>query len=103
MAEQDKIRKRGVKLSESIALQKGTEISVGIIGLGTVGSGEARILSEKSGELGRRLGFPVIIGGAADIDAGKRKMLKLPEGIFTTDAQKIIDDPGIDIVIELIG
>lgn len=103
MAGQDKIRKRGFKLSESIALKKGTEISVGIIGLGTVGSGVARILSEKSGELRRRLGFTVIIGGAADIDAGKRKMLKLPEGIFTADAQKIIDDPGIDIVIELIG
>jgi homoserine dehydrogenase len=85
---------------------KKSGVSVGIIGLGTVGTGVARILLEKRRELERRLGFPLRISRIADINIKKikdKKGIKLPESFFTADAEAVLNDPGIDIVIELIG
>lgn len=92
---------------------KGSGVSIGIIGLGTVGTGVARILVEKRGEIERRLGFPLLVSRIADINikkikdktclAARREGIKLPGSFFTADAKAVLNDPGIDIVIELIG
>jgi homoserine dehydrogenase len=78
-------------------------VSVGIIGLGTVGAGVIHILSKKSRALDRRLGFPVVIGRVADIDVRRKKKFRLPGNLFVADAEEVINDPDIDIVVELIG
>ena len=78
-------------------------ISVGIIGFGTVGTGTARILLKKRNELERKLGFPVVLKKIADLDIKRDRGIKLPKGILTDDSDAIIQDPGIDIVVELIG
>ena len=78
-------------------------VSVGIIGFGTVGTGVVRILLKKRKELERRLGFPLVIGKIADIDIKRKRGLRLPNNILTTNAEAVINDPGIDIVVELIG
>jgi homoserine dehydrogenase len=78
-------------------------ISVGIIGFGTVGSGVARILLQKSRELEKRLGFPLVVRRIADIDPRKKRRTGLPGKTFVADADKIINDPEIDIVVELVG
>lgn len=78
-------------------------MSVGIIGLGTVGTGVVKILLKKRKELERKLGFPLVIGKIADIDIKRKRAIALPENIFVTDGLGVIDDPSIDIVVELIG
>ncbi|MBI3354304.1 MAG: homoserine dehydrogenase [Nitrospirae bacterium] len=78
-------------------------INVGIIGFGTVGSGAARILINNADIIKRRLGIPVVLKKMADLDIKKDRGIKLDKDVLTTDAAKILDDPDIDIVIELIG
>ncbi|MBI5049614.1 MAG: homoserine dehydrogenase [Nitrospirae bacterium] len=82
---------------------KKSAISIGIIGFGTVGTGVARILLEKQGELRRRLGFPLILAKIADIDVKRKRAIKLPGGILINDAKSLLNNPDIDIVVELIG
>ncbi len=82
---------------------KKSAISIGIIGFGTVGTGVVRILLKKREELERRLGFPLVIGKIADTDIKRKRRIKLPQGILTTNAEAVLNDPSIDIVVELIG
>ncbi|MBI4825916.1 MAG: homoserine dehydrogenase [Nitrospirae bacterium] len=79
------------------------EINVGIIGFGTVGTGTARILLKQAKEIERRIGFPVRLKRIADLDIKKDRGLKLPKGVLVNDVSAVINDPEIDIVVELIG
>jgi len=78
-------------------------INVGIIGFGTVGTGTVRILLENKDVLEDRLGFEVNLKKVADIDITRDRGIKIPEGILTTDANAVLNDPDINIVVELIG
>ncbi len=85
---------------------KKSRVSVGIIGFGTVGTGVISILVKKQKELGIRLGIPLVISRIADINIKrirKERGIRLPESVFTTDSQAVLNDPDIDIVVELIG
>lgn len=77
-------------------------VRLGLIGLGTIGSGVVRILNEKRDTIERQVGTRVILHRAADLDETKKAGLPNPD-IYTRDAQQILNDPEIDIVIELIG
>ena len=79
------------------------EISVGIIGFGTVGSGTARLLLENSGIIKSRTGFEVKLKKIADLDITRDRGIEVPDGVLTTDASDVLDNPGIDIVVELMG
>ena len=79
------------------------KINIGLIGLGTVGGGVARLLRENADVIERRLGVPVVLKRAADLDASRAKALKLGKGIYTKDAHEVIADPDVDVVVELIG
>jgi len=79
------------------------EIQVGLIGLGTVGTGVAKILFEKAEHLQSMIGLPLRLKKIADLDLEKDRGLPIPPGILTDRAQAILDDPDISIVIELIG
>ena len=79
------------------------EIKIGIIGFGTIGAGVAKTLIQNMGLLEERLGFPLTLKKIADIDIARERGINLPEAILTTDANEVINDPEIDIVIELIG
>lgn len=78
-------------------------INVGIIGFGTVGAGTAKILLENKDVISQRIGFDINLKKIADLDIKKSRGIKLPEGILTTNADDILNDPEINIVIELIG
>jgi homoserine dehydrogenase len=78
-------------------------INVGIIGFGTVGAGTARILLENADIIQRRLGVPVRLRKIADLDIKRDRGITLGEVKLTTEAKEIIDDPEIDVVVELIG
>jgi homoserine dehydrogenase len=78
-------------------------ITVGLIGLGTIGTGVAKILTANAGHIRRRLGIPLVLKRVADLNITADRGVTLPQDILTTDARQIIDDPEIDVVVELIG
>ncbi len=78
-------------------------IRVGIIGFGTVGSGTVRVLLDNADILSNRLGFGLELKYVADKDLETDRGIKLPNGVLVDDAQKVLDDPEIDIVVELVG
>ncbi|MEO9253914.1 MAG: homoserine dehydrogenase, partial [Tepidiformaceae bacterium] len=79
------------------------EIGVGLIGLGVVGGGVARALIERRDYFARQVGAPLIVRKAAVRDTSKPRSVDLPPGILTTNVAEVIDDPTIDIVVEVIG
>src|ERR1700686_4578076 len=75
-------------------------LGVGLLGLGTVGTGVARVLLAKKDALERRIGRPVQICKVLVRDLDKPRSLSLP---LVGHAEEVIDDPAVDIVVELIG
>ena len=78
-------------------------ISVGMVGFGTVGTGVAKILLENAALIRRRVGVPVELVRVADLDTTRDRGVRLPPGVLTPDVRRILDDPAIDVVLELIG
>ncbi|MBI2877001.1 MAG: homoserine dehydrogenase [Candidatus Tectomicrobia bacterium] len=78
-------------------------IYVGIIGLGTVGTGTVRILQENARTIEARLGTPMRVKRIADIDLERDRGILLEPGVLTPRAADVLDDPEIDIVVELMG
>ena len=78
-------------------------IAVGLIGFGTVGTGVAKVLSANGSLIRRRLGVPLELVKVADVNLTADRGITLPPGVLTANARDILDDPRIDIVIELIG
>ncbi|MGA0333484.1 MAG: homoserine dehydrogenase [Kiritimatiellia bacterium] len=78
-------------------------VYVGILGLGTVGSGTAETLLRQRGLIEARTGIPLILKKAADLNLDRDFGFDLPRELLTTDAYDVIQDPDIRIVVELIG
>ncbi len=78
-------------------------IKVGLLGVGTVGSGTFNVLKRNQKEIQRRAGRGIEISMVADLDVARAKAL-VGEGVqVVADARAVIANPEIDIVIELIG
>jgi len=78
-------------------------VKIGVLGLGTVGGGTVNVLTRNSKEISRRAGRGIEISRAADRDIESPKICQTDGISLTTDAMDIINDPEIDIVVELIG
>jgi len=78
-------------------------IHVGLLGCGTVGTGVARVLIENRDLILARVGAPLNLKRVADIDQETDRGIRFGEGVFIGDAFKVVDDPDIDIVVEMIG
>jgi homoserine dehydrogenase len=78
-------------------------VNVGIIGCGTVGSGVARLLVHRAEVFARRLGVPLHLKKVAEINPARMQAAGVDQELFTLRDQDVLDDPGIDIVVELIG
>ena len=80
-----------------------TTLRVGLLGIGTVGSGTFNVLQRNQEEIRRRAGRGIEITMVADLDVARAKTL-VGEGVLVVDdARKVVASPDIDIVIELIG
>jgi homoserine dehydrogenase len=78
-------------------------IQVGLLGIGTVGSGTFNVLRRNQAEIVRRAGRGIEITMVADLDVARAKTV-VGEGVtVVNDARAVIANPDIDIVIELIG
>jgi homoserine dehydrogenase len=78
-------------------------INVGIIGMGTVGTGVYKLLLKNSTLIEKKVGCPVRVAGVADLDIQRQREVGVPNQLFTTDAYQLINDPEIHIIVELIG
>lgn len=79
------------------------EVKIGILGFGTVGAGVVEGI-RKNGELiSQRTNIRPIVVKIADIDIESDRGISIGEGILTTDALSVIDDPDIDVIVELVG
>ncbi|MBI5406587.1 MAG: homoserine dehydrogenase [Nitrospirae bacterium] len=79
------------------------KISIGLIGLGTVGSGVAEILSRNRDLIKRRLGVPLEITKIAERDLKRPLPPGISREVITTDIKEIVGNPDVDIVVEVIG
>lgn len=78
-------------------------IQVGLIGFGTVGTGVVKILQQNAAVIEKRVGRSVVLSRIADLDVTTDRGINVPDGILTTKVGDILDDPDIEIVVELIG
>ncbi|MDD5686297.1 MAG: homoserine dehydrogenase [Elusimicrobia bacterium] len=79
------------------------KINIGIVGCGTVGLNVIKILLKHSSIVNRKVGCEINIKWVCDKDTSRFKQSNLPRETFTSDASKIILDPSVDIIVELIG
>ena len=79
------------------------QINVGIIGFGTVGAGTVDVLLSNREIISGRVGSDIVIKKIADLDIDSDRGIDLDSPVLTRDAYEIINDPEIDIVVELIG
>ena len=78
-------------------------IQVGLLGIGTVGSGTFNVLQRNQEEIRRRAGRGIEITMVADLDVARAQAAVGPNVQVVADARAVIANPDIDIVIELIG
>jgi homoserine dehydrogenase len=78
-------------------------IQVGLLGIGTVGSGSFRVLQRNQEEIRRRAGRGIVITMVADLDTERARAIVGDQAQVVADARQVIANPAIDIVIELIG
>lgn len=78
-------------------------VNVGLIGLGTVGGGVFRLIQSHAARYLETRGIDLRISRACGLDEGRARELGVTPAQFTTDWRDIVDDPSIDIVVEVIG
>ncbi|HRZ62623.1 MAG TPA: homoserine dehydrogenase [Rubrivivax sp.] len=78
-------------------------IRVGLLGIGTVGGGTFRVLQRNQAEIRRRAGRGIEIAMVADLDVARAKAIVGDTAQVVDDARRVIAEPAIDIVVELIG
>ncbi|MDT0617351.1 homoserine dehydrogenase [Salinisphaera sp. P385] len=78
-------------------------VNVGLLGLGTVGAGTVNLLANNAKEIGRRAGRVVRITHAAVQNLDKPRECPTDGITLTTDPFAVVNDPDIDVVLELIG
>ncbi len=78
-------------------------IGVGLLGLGVVGGGTAQALRRRRVALARAIGAPIRLVRALVKDPTKPRYLNLFPSVLTTNAARILEDPHIQIVVELMG
>jgi homoserine dehydrogenase len=78
-------------------------LKIGLLGCGTVGSAFARLLTQDAEILKARIGEPLEIARIAVRNPIKHRHLGIPASLFTDDVDRIVDDPEIEIVVELMG
>jgi len=77
-------------------------INIGMLGLGTVGTGVAKVLTANAHNIAQKVGAPIVLKKVLVRALRKPRQVDLGDAL-TTDLSAIVDDPSIDIVVELMG
>jgi homoserine dehydrogenase len=78
-------------------------IQIGLLGCGTVGGGVLRLLSDNARYFGERIGVPLEVRRVLVRDLVKERVPECDRRLLTTSAAAVIDDPAIDLVVEVMG
>lgn len=79
------------------------EVSIGLLGLGVVGSGVIKIVKDHQEDLQHQLGCPVKVAKVLVRDIEKARKIDVDESILTTNCDDVLANPDIDVVIEVMG
>ncbi|MEZ5165877.1 MAG: hypothetical protein R2695_05055 [Acidimicrobiales bacterium] len=79
------------------------EVRIGLLGCGTVGGALAALMADQRSTIRARTGVDLTIGRIAVRDVTKARGLRLAPEVFGDDPMAVVEDPGIDVVVELIG
>ena len=79
------------------------EVRLGLVGLGTVGSGVFKLLSQQGRALEKKTGVRLVLKKIAVKSLSKKRAVSVPRALLTKDAMAVAKDPRIDVLIELIG
>lgn len=83
--------------------QQVNRTNVAIVGMGTVGAGVAKLLIDHGDRTARHAGKTIWLSKAVVRDLTKPRGIALPDGILTDQVDEVIDDPTIDVIVQLIG
>lgn len=80
------------------------DVNIGIVGLGNVGTGTVKVLTENAEQIAQKLGFRLVLSAVCNRSLGARPLPDLPAGTRrTTNWRELVADPSIDIIAELVG
>jgi homoserine dehydrogenase len=79
------------------------KISIGLIGLGNIGTGVVKLLQQNEKLITQKLGARLVLKKIADINITSPRGIKIDRSLLTKDARDILNDPDMSIVIELMG
>ncbi len=76
---------------------------VALVGMGTVGTGVARLLLEQGDRLSRPAGCRLRLKHIVDVDVARSRPLAIPPGVLTNDLDRVLNDSEVKAVVQLIG
>ena len=93
------------RIKAGVKVMKKQSIGVGLMGLGVVGGGVARVLMDKAPVLAEQVGCPLLLRRikVLESDLARLQVQEMDPQLFTTDADDFFTNPEIDIVVEAIG
>lgn len=79
------------------------DVGVGVVGFGTVGAGVVEAVKRHRHLIGHRTGVNLLVKGVADLDIESDRGVELDRSLLTTEADEVIKNPAVDIVVETVG
>jgi homoserine dehydrogenase len=80
-----------------------TTVRVGLLGCGNVGAALVQLLDEEGDIIADRTGLDLVVQKVAVRNVSKERPVELADGVLTHDAAAVVDDPEVDVVVEVIG
>ncbi|MDQ1535165.1 MAG: homoserine dehydrogenase, partial [Actinomycetota bacterium] len=77
-------------------------VGVGILGFGNVGGALVGLISDHAKMISARNGVELRVERVAVRNVSKDRGVALPDGVLTADAAAVVDDPAVDVVVEVI-
>ena len=78
-------------------------VRLGLLGCGTVGGGVVSLLRQNERYLAERVGAPLEVAAVLVRDADRARVPELDRALLTTDPQRVLEDPTIDVIVETVG
>ncbi|MGB9690992.1 MAG: homoserine dehydrogenase [Candidatus Sumerlaeaceae bacterium] len=79
------------------------QVNIGLIGFGNIGTGVVNALNRHGELIAGRIGAQLVLKRIADVDTKRKRNAEYDPSILTADANAILDDPEIQVIIELVG